>query len=213
VPSFEAGKWLYYLVWYFVALFLVISLVTAVDYTIGLNSGISTTSNRFFEDSLNQNLRRETCQGKSAYLRTWIFGVGDPFIPCYLPDMLASNTTCNDWQGCTWNNISATCLGRISNQSLFNMSDSAAVCRDDLMQERYLCEGFGCQWANMDAHVINEFDITGHTYQAALVNNIVEIVSFRADFNLGGLVGFLVSFTFFYIEFLAFLWALKSAIW
>ena len=211
--DFDSGKWVLYIILYYIVLFLVVSASSLLGTSFYQKTPTVTYNDPGFQEQQNfLTSNSGLCSGKT---KTNIFGD----IACV--QFSFTENDCNNVSSCYWVaeynlfNISlsnADCYGTV-NITALGINESEISVRKGfcpaLLNVTY-CEKFGCNWINYTESVTDVSLFGSGGGISSIWDSIVFIIKFKADLGLGN-YNWLVILIFFYLPIIALIWAIYRA--
>lgn len=188
---------------YYVILFIVLqSVINAQAYYSTEDYALSVVDPGF-QSKDPQFLETAQCIGKNNRNIAWN---GD--IICKRLD-LPSEVPCNDLNGCIWKNASflfvfntSGCIGDV-NKTFYGINESVTfktLCTDPvILFNESLCGVLGCTWLNYSEVVDLNYEIEQDNNAMDIIETVMFVAKFRADFGLPGAFNWIVTFIMLFI--------------
>lgn len=186
--EFKAGTWIIGLCIYFFLFFVIITATIAGGSEMGIDTSSVSTNDPGFQNLDNSflNLGTGTCSG-----------LPDGFVYCsYITS--ASPENCPAIPGCSYNITTDKCQGTHNISSCYDITNQTQ------------CGVLGCTWT--DRTFPTQMSSSDNLDWSIIRDSIGIMTGFNASLGLPGAFQFIFSFFFFWIPFLALLWAVYMAL-
>jgi len=192
--QFESGKWVIGLSLYFFVFFLIMTSVINTSDELNIDRGDLYVADSGFQTVLTP-FDSGTCVGKISRFKLNY---------CSSYDSLDSNGTCSLIDGCTWSEgwFSEYCEGNPS-PSVIPTTDCSYISNQTICE---VLENDGCTW--LDKTDIETIDPSQSYSNGGLVTSIKFLFGFNARLGIPATYRFIIIFLFFWIPFMALLWAI-----